>query len=242
VRRLFNNPLDRCLAAIMNSWCGLYGIRTALVTTPDERAEHDALVQRIFYQAGYYPSPDTRLLPDLPDSHVQRILVRKHRLAVGALSVIENSRLLPVDQFFCVQWPAGIERARTAEVTRYVLDAASRRRDPALQLQLLQAALRYSVEQRNLRWWVFCMPAGCLLGFLDYFRDSQVLRQLPPGPEQLAMRRGRESYFLPGRELQITAVDLDSISVRSAAGIIWRRYLKRKRKRPFVALSGPKPA
>ena len=163
--------------------------------------------------------------------------MRKHKVAVGALSVVENPRQLPVDQFFRVDWPDDIDRSRTAELTRYVLDAASRRKDPALQLQIMQAALRYSVEQRNLRWWVFCMPALSLLGFLEYFQDVRVLGQLPPGAAQLAMRTGRDSYFLPSRDLQIMLVDLDSISVRRAAGIIWRRYLKRKPNRSFVPVA-----
>ncbi len=242
MRRLFNNPIDRGLSTLMNSWCALSGIRTARITTPDERIEHDGLVQRIFYQAGYYQSPDTQLLPDLPDSHVERFLVRKQNVAVGALSLIENQHQLPVDQFFCVDWPDDVDRSATAEVTRYVLDERARSRDPALQAQILHAALRYSVERRNLRWWVFCVPSVYLLGFLQYFQDFRVLQQLPPGAPQMAMREGRESYFLPSRELRITLVDLNSISVRGAAGIIWKRYLKRRRKRLLVPVGEREPA
>ncbi len=225
---LSNKLTDVGFSKAMDVYCWSRGVRIAPTKTMHDMRQHDWLVQKIFYESGIFDSRETRLVEEPAEAKSECFLVRRKSEPIGAITVIQNPVLLPVQEFFNIQLPEDVERDRIAEITRFVIEREHRKQDPAVSVGLLKAALSYS-RQQNIRWWIWCAPSVFLWGFQKYFQRWQILPQLPPDPRQIASRKGRESYFDPARAICVVLVDLQSVNITKSAFEILRRHRRRQR-------------
>lgn len=222
LRKITDAGLSRC----MYVFCWFRGYRIAPTNGPRELEQHDEFVKRIFYEAGLYESLDTPLANEPQDASCRSFLARYKNDPIGAVTVIQNPRRLPIERFFRIQLPDHVERGQVAELTRFAVERKHRTQRPTVSLGLLNAALYYS-RQKNVRWWIWCAPSLFLWGFQAYFKNCLILEQLPLESPQIEMRRGREAYFDPARSVQVVLVDLQSVSMARAAREFYRRFQHR---------------
>lgn len=221
------NPMDRLVSLISRCVSFLSGYSISRVKGPETTRIHDGLVKKIFYESGIFDSKEVELSPLQHGSVAQSVLCEfgRQREPVGAITLIQNDRQLPVQEYFNIRIPADVDRSQLAELTRYVI-SNEHRGVPIVSNGLLNAAFDYS-KQNGIRWWVCCFPSVLAVSFKAFFQQSILLEQHELTPEHREKRRGREAYFAKNRAVCVLLIDLHSVS-KSAAAI---RFFKRLRSR-----------
>ena len=220
---------DAFLSTGFSTYSRLRGFTIGRVDGAFRKTCHDQLVQKIFFESGYFESADTPLAELTAGMADCSFLVERKNRAVGAVTLLESTTIFPVEEFFNIRLPEDVRREEVAELTRFVIERDFRRQDPVVSVKLLQAALVHS-RRRGIRWWIWCGPSVFLWGFQAFFQHPRVLEQLPLTKDQVEMRKGRESYFSESKALRVVLIDLDSISLtNSALEMLRRRKLRQKR-------------
>ena len=221
---------DFGLMKVMDVLTWWHGYRIQSVKQASDWEQHNQLVQKLFYEAGFFDSADTPLIEESAATTCSSFLARYRTEPIGAVTVLQNATQLPLQEFFHVELPARVRRDQVAEVTRFVIERDHRTKHAAVSNALLKAALNYS-RHNGIRWWIMCAPSMFLWGFQAYFEDCEVLEQLPLLPQQIAVRQGREAYFHSSRAIRVAVVDLHSIRVTGAAIEMFRRRRLRRTRR-----------
>lgn len=226
MKRFLSNVYHRLISIGLTTYWVLHRYRIFRVRDSAAQQRHDKIVKKIFYEAGYFDSPDEELSPEKPGTTYTNFLATYRGGSVGAISVVESDERLPVQEFFNVQLPPDVEINDVAEITRYVIESKFRVPPHVVSLGLMNSALLYSRKQKT-RWWIWCGSSYLLLGIQSLFSKSIILKQLPLEPQHIAKRIGREAYFENARSIRVVLIDLESIDLlRGTREFLWKLWLR----------------
>lgn len=207
-------------------YCFFHRYRVFRVRDSKNQKRHDSIVKKIFYESGFFDSPDEELSPEKPGTTYTNYLASYRGGPVGAISVVESEDRLPVQEFFNVKLPPDVDISEVAEVTRYVVESKFRVPPQIVSIGLMNSALLFS-RRRKTRWWIWCGSSYLLFGLQVFFKKSIILEQLPLEPEQVAKRVGREAYFENNRSIRVVLIDLESIDLfRATREFLWKTCLR----------------
>lgn len=226
MKRFIGYVYHRLISIGLATYWVLHRYRIFRVRDSVAQGRHDEIVKKIFYEAGYFDSPNEELSPEKPGTMYTNFLAIYRGGSVGAISVVESDDRLPVQEFFNFQLPSDVKISEVAEITRFVIESKFRVPPNVVSVGLMNSALLYS-RKRKTRWWIWCGSSYHLLGLQSFFSKSIILKQLPLEPQHIAKRVGREAYFENSRSIRVVLIDLESIDLlRGTRGFLWKIWLR----------------
>lgn len=186
------------------------------------------LAQEVFSDSGYHDASGQAIpLPNV-GNHRMLGMVKRKGIVVGMIDVVRSEHRFPVQYFFNVDLPTGIQQSEFAELARIAVLPEYRKRNSVVSMALMALALKYS-EQHNIKRWIMCAPALLRQGFREFFTDLTVLPEKEIAPLQNKFREHREYYFHPRHGVQVFIINVAHLSIGAIARVLVRRRWARLR-------------
>jgi len=219
---------DQSLLYVLDAYRRFHGYSFQRARDDKEKEEFHSFAKKVFYDEGFFNKDETPL--KVPSDGCQSdigAVSRKGEIA-GVVDVVRSTGLFPLEYFYNIELPNGVERHEVAEVTRLAIDRRFRKKNSIVSAVLFSHALR-SCHRNGIRYWIACAPAWLRQGFRAFFPHVENLPELELTNMQREYRRFRESYFDPRRSTQVFLIDLSEFCVLTSARELVRRSSKRRR-------------